>query len=477
MNIEKRLINYIKNKRAINMSKKYNQETIVNHLKNYGFVYANSEIYNGLSNTWDYGPLGVNLKNNLKKLWWKEFITKDKNLVGLDSMILLNPMVWQASGHLSNFSDPLIDCKNCKNRFRADKLIEEVDPSIQVSEKTTNDEIQSILQSLHLVCPNCHTFAWTEVRNFNLMFKTFQGTVENNSTEVYLRPETAQGIFINFKNVLRTTRAKLPLGIGQIGKSFRNEITPGNFIFRTREFEQMEIEFFCHEEQALSWFDFYLNKIHDFLTTACNLRVDNFKLKEHSKEELSHYSKRTVDYIYNFPHGWGELWGLAYRTDFDLQTHMEYSKKDLEYLDPITNQKYIPHVVEPSVGVERLMYAICCDAYDEEILADNDTRIVMHLNYCLAPYKVCVLPLTNKLKDLALEIFDTLLANGIECCYDAAGSIGKRYRRQDAIGTPYCLTVDFDSLENQTVSIRDRDSMRQVILKIVDLPQFFLKLN
>lgn len=456
---------------------KPNQETIVNHLKNYGFVFNSSEIYNGLANSWDYGPLGVLLKNNLKKLWWKEFITKDKNLVGLDSMILLNPLVWQASGHLSNFSDPLIDCKECKSRYRADKLIEEFDSSIVVSEKTTNEEIQTILREHNIVCPNCKKSAWTDVRYFNLMFKTFQGVVDNNTTQLYLRPETAQGIFINFKNVLRTSRQKVPFGIGQIGKSFRNEITPGNFIFRTREFEQMEIEFFTHPNEAMQWFDFYLQKINSFLTTYCNFDSSCFKLKEHSQEELSHYSTRTVDYIFDFPHGWSELWGLAYRTDFDLKTHMELSKKDLTYLDPITNEKYIPHVIEPSVGVERLMYAICCNSYEEQQIANDDTRVIMHLDYHLAPYKVCVLPLVNKLKDLANDVFNTLLNIGIECCYDASGSIGKRYRRQDAIGTPYCITVDFNSLENGNVSIRERDSMQQTIVNIKDLKEFFLKFN
>lgn len=454
-----------------------NQELIANHLKNYGFIYANSEIYNGLSNTWDYGPLGVNLKNNLKKIWWREFISKDRNLVGLDSMILLNPMVWNASGHLSNFSDPLIDCKECKSRFRADKLIEEVDSSIEVNENSTNEVIQQLFKDLNIVCPNCKKQSWTDIRHFNLMFKTFQGVVENNTSEIYLRPETAQGIFLNFKNVLRTSRKKVPFGIGQIGKSFRNEITPGNFIFRTREFEQMEIEFFSHESEALKWFDYYLKKIESFLTTYCKLSKDNFQLSEHSPEKLSHYSKRTVDYIYNFPHGWGELWGLAYRTDYDLKTHMEYSKKDLTYLDPETNEKYIPHVIEPSVGVERLLYAVCTEAYDEEVISEDDTRVVMRLHYDLAPYKVCVLPLVNKLKDLANEVFDSLLNNGIECCYDASGSIGKRYRRQDAIGTPYCITVDFDSLEKGTVSIRDRDTMKQIIIPIKELKNFFLNLQ
>lgn len=448
---------------------KFNQEVIVNHLKNYGFVFSSSEIYNGLANAWDYGPLGVNLKNNLKKLWWKEFITKDKNLVGLDSMILLNPMVWEASGHLSNFSDPLIDCKKCKSRFRADKLIEQKNPDLQVCEKTTNLEIQKYLKDLDIRCPQCQSFDWTEVRSFNLMFKTFQGVVENKTAEIYLRPETAQGIFINFKNVQRVTRKKIPFGIGQIGKSFRNEITPGNFIFRTREFEQMEIEFFCKAESAYEWFDFFLAKINTFLTKILNISSANLKIKEHSKEELSHYSKKTIDYIYCFPHGWSELWGLAYRTDYDLKTHEDHSKKDLNYFDSETNQKFIPHVIEPSVGVERLLYALCCSCYDQELLPNDEKREILHFNFAVAPYKFAILPLTNKLVDKANEVYELLLNFGIDCNYDGSGSIGKRYRRQDAIGTPYCLTIDFDSLDKNTISIRERDSMSQVRINVSDL--------
>ena len=455
-------------------NKNYPQDAIVNHLKNYGFVFSNSEIYNGLANAWDYGPLGVNLKNNIKKLWWREFVTKDPDVVGLDSAILMNPMVWKASGHLANFSDPLIDCKNCKTRYRADKLIEDAGVPETVSESTSNEEIKAIMEKYHVVCPNCQAFDWTDVRHFNLMFKTFQGVVEDASSTLYLRPETAQGIFVNFKNVQRTMRLKVPFGIGQIGKSFRNEITPGNFIFRTREFEQMELEFFTNEQQAYEDFDRLLNKIDNFLTNICGINPAALKQKEHAKEELSHYSKKTVDYIYDFPHGFSELWGIAYRTDYDLKTHMEYSKKDLSYLDPTNNTKFIPHVVEPSVGVERLLYAICCNAYDEEQISEDDTRVVMHLPYSLAPYKVCVLPLVNKLKEPAQDIFLKLIDLGIDCTFDTSGSIGKRYRRQDAIGTPYCLTVDFDTIEKGVVTIRERDSMEQVTIKVEDIPQFFL---
>lgn len=456
-------------------NKKYSQDTIVNHLKNYGFVFSNSEIYNGLANAWDYGPLGVNLKNNIKKLWWREFVTKDPDVVGLDSGILMNPLVWKASGHLANFSDPLIDCKNCQARYRADKLIEEAGVSETVSESTSNAEIQAILAKYHIVCPSCKAFAWTDIRHFNLMFKTFQGVLEDGSSTLYLRPETAQGIFVNFKNVQRTMRTKIPFGIGQIGKSFRNEITPGNFIFRTREFEQMELEFFTKEELAYQDFDRLLNKMEHFLVDLCQINPVALKQKEHSPEELSHYSKKTVDYIYDFPHGFSELWGIAYRTDYDLKTHMECSKKDLTYLDPVTHERFIPHVVEPSVGVERLLYAICCNSYDEEQLADDDSRVVMHLPYALAPYKVCVLPLVNKLKDEAYKIFLELVEDlGLECTFDVSGSIGKRYRRQDAIGTPFCITVDFDTLEKNTITIRERDSMKQTTIDVKDLKQFFM---
>ncbi|WP_420017792.1 glycine--tRNA ligase [Ureaplasma ceti] len=456
-------------------NKSYAQDVIVNHMKNYGFVFANSEIYNGLANAWDYGPLGVNLKNNLKKLWWTEFVTKDHTVVGLDSSILMNPLIWKASGHLANFSDPLIDCKKCQTRYRADKLIEEHEGVTEIiSEATSNEEIKAVLEKYNIVCPNCHAFDWTDVRHFNLMFKTFQGVLEDASSTLYLRPETAQGIFVNFKNVQRSMRMKVPFGIGQIGKSFRNEITPGNFIFRTREFEQMELEYFTREDLAYEDFDRFLNKINKFLTEQCGLNPNSLKQKEHAKEELSHYSKKTVDYVYDFPHGFSELWGLAYRTDYDLKTHMESSKKDLTYLDPTTNEKFIPHVVEPSVGVERLLYAICCNAYDEEQLAEDDTRVVMHLPYKLAPYKVAVLPLVNKLKDAANDVFMKLIDLGIECTFDVSGSIGKRYRRQDAIGTPFCLTVDFDTVEKNTVTIRNRDTMEQVTISVDEIPSFFM---
>lgn len=458
------------------MDKKISQDEIVNHLKNTGFVFSNSEIYNGLSNAWDFGPLGVLLKRNLKNLWWKDFVTKDKDVVGLDSGILMNPLVWKASGHLDNFSDPLIDCKSCQSRFRADKLIEEFAPEVSVAENTPNEEIQSILKKYHIVCPVCKKFEWTDVRYFNLMFKTHQGVIEDAKSEIYLRPETAQGIFINFKNIQRTMRLKLPFGVGQIGKSFRNEITPGNFIFRTREFEQMELEFFLEEKDAYEYFDYFEDKIYNFLTSACAIKPENIRKHEHPKEELSHYSKKTVDFQFDFPHGFSELWGLAYRTNFDLTTHMNHSKKDLSYLDPVTNERIIPHVVEPSVGVERLLYAICCNSYDVEKLEDGEERIIMHLPVKLAPYKACIMPLTNKLNDQASELYTKLLETGVSLTYDSAGSIGKRYRRQDAIGTPYCITFDFDSPVNQTVTIRDRDTMDQKIVKITELEEFLLKL-
>lgn len=458
------------------MKTKINQEEIVNHLKSTGFIFSNSEIYNGLANAWDYGPLGALLKRNLKNLWWKEFITKDKNVVALDSSILMNSMVWKASGHLDNFSDPLIDCKACKSRFRADKLIEENVADIIVSETTSNDDIQKILKDYQIFCPNCKKFEWTDVRYFNLMFKTHQGVIEESKNELYLRPETAQGIFVNFKNIQRTMRLKLPFGVGQIGKSFRNEITPGNFIFRTREFEQMELEYFLEEKDAYKYFDFLEAKIEDFLINKCALKENNLKKYNHSKDELSHYSKKTIDFQFNFPHGFSELWGLAYRTNYDLTTHMNYSKKDLTYLDPITNEKIIAHVVEPSVGVERLIYAICYNAYEIQTLDDkSESRVVMRLPYDLAPYKACVMPLTNKLNETAENIYDILLKQGLDVIYDASGSIGKRYRRQDAIGTPYCITVDFDSLEKQTVTIRNRDSMKQEIIKISDLNTYFYR--
>ncbi|MBU3831054.1 MAG: glycine--tRNA ligase [Candidatus Ureaplasma intestinipullorum] len=452
------------------MNKKITQDTIVNHLKTWGFVFQNSEIYNGLANAWDYGPLGVNLKNNIKKLWWDHFVQDTENVYGFDSGILMNQNVWKASGHLANFSDPLIDCKNCQSRFRADKLIESanINEDIVISESTPNDVVQNILNKHNIKCPVCNEQKWTDIRKFNLMFKTYQGVIEDESSVIYLRPETAQGIFVNFKNVQRTMRAKLPFGIGQIGKSFRNEITPGNFIFRTREFEQMELEMFCHENDAMQIFEQYLEKVEIFLIEKCGINYNNFKLKEHDKEELSHYSKRTVDIIYDFPHGYSELWGIAHRGKYDLTVHMEHSKKDLTYLDEKNNEKIIPEIIEPSVGVERLLYAICCDSYHEEIVND-ETRVVLKFPYDIAPYKLCILPLTNKQKEFAKLIYKEILKHNISATYDSSGSIGKRYRRQDAIGTPFCITVDFDSDKNRTVSVRYRDSMKQEVIKIEEI--------
>ncbi len=450
------------------MNKKLSQEIIANHLKTWGFIFQNSEIYNGLANSWDYGPLGAYLKNNIKRLWWDNFIQKTANIYGFDSGILMNQNVWKASGHLDNFSDPLIDCKNCHSRYRADKLIENSNLNLNVNESTPNEELEKIINKNNIVCPVCNEKKWTNIRKFNLMFKTHQGPIENEKNTIYLRPETAQGIFINFKNVQRTMRAKLPFGIGQIGKSFRNEITPGNFIFRTYEFEQMEIEIFCEENQVDQIFNEYLEKVKSFLSNECGLNANNIQIKEHSKEELSHYSKRTVDIIYNFPHGYSELWGIAHRGNYDLKVHMDYSKKDLSYLDESNNQKIIPNVIEPSVGVERLLYAICCDSYWEENVND-ESRVVMKFPYEIAPYKLCILPLTNKQKEYAQMIYNEILKHNISVTFDTTGSIGKRYRRQDAIGTPFCITVDYDSIPKGTVSVRYRDSMKQEIIKISEI--------
>ena len=457
------------------MNKKFDQTTIVNYLKNYGFVFASSEIYGGLANAWDYGPLGVALKNNIKNLWWKHFITSQPNMVGLDSSIILNPAVWKASGHLANFSDPLIDCKACHQRFRADKLIEEKYPDLKINENTDQKELLKIIKNKKIVSPNCGKSNWTDIRSFNLMFKTYQSVIEDKSSEVYLRPETAQGIFINFANIQRALRLKVPFGVGQIGKAFRNEITPGNFIFRTREFEQMEIEFFNYPDQAPAKFEQYLKDIEHFLFNVLNLKKENIRLQEHAKEDLSHYSARTVDFQYNFPHGWAELWGLANRTDFDLSNHEKMSKSTLGYLDPETNKRFIPYVVEPSVGVERLFYAIICDNYKIEEIKENETREVLSLPYALCPYKVAVLPLSNKLNDDARKVFDKLIAQSIPCVYDTTGSIGKRYRRQDAIGTYYCITYDFDSQKDNCVTIRNRDTMKQERIEISKIFDFLCK--
>lgn len=444
--------------------------------KNRGFIFAGSEIYGGLANTWDYGPLGVELKNNVKRAWWKKFVQESPYNTGLDCAILMNPTTWEASGHLSNFTDPLMDCKNCKTRHRADQLIEnwaaKHNKDISVA-GLSNEQLSEIVVQNKIPCPNCGNSNFTNVRKFNMMFKTFQGVTEDTANIIYLRPETAQGIFVNFKNVLRSTRYKVPFGIGQIGKSFRNEITPGNFVFRTREFEQMELEFFCKPGTDLEWFDYWKNFCHNWLL-GLNIKPENLKLRDHKKEELSHYSKATTDFEYKFPFGWGELWGIADRTDFDLKCHQDKSKESMEYLDPITNEKYIPYCIEPSLGVERALLAFLCDAYNEEKLDDGETRIVLKLHPALAPYKVAVLPLQKKLSEKAEEVYMSL-SKKFMSTYDETGSIGKRYRRQDEIGTPYCLTVDFESLENDTVTIRDRDTMQQVRLHVSEVEAYISK--
>ena len=452
----------------------YSFDQIVNHLRTSGFVFQGSEIYGGLSNTWDYGPLGANLKKNIKLAWWKKFIQEDVNNVGIQSAILMNPEVWVATGHLKNFSDPLIDCKKCKSRYRADQLIEQyATEEVKVEAMTASDMVDYIRNN-HITCPNCGGSDFTDIRQFNLMFKTFQGVIEDSKNTVYLRPETAQGMFVNFKNVQRTMRKKLPFGIGQIGKAFRNEITPGNFIFRTREFEQMEMEFFCKPGEDDKWYPYWKQFCFDWLVNL-GLNPEKMRVRDHAKEELAFYSKGTCDIEFLFPFGWGEVWGIADRTDYDLNRHMEHSKQDLTYLDPFTNEKYVPYCVEPAVGVERLFLAFVCSSYEEEKLVSEDgkedVRTVMHLHPALAPIKAAVLPLSKKLAPLASDIY-CQLAKSFDVQYDEAGSIGKRYRRQDSIGTPVCITVDFDSEANQTVTVRDRDSMKQQVVKIADLNSY-----
>lgn len=448
----------------------YDMEKLVAHAKSQGFVYQGSEIYDGLANTWDYGPLGVELKNNIKQAWWKRFIQESPYNVGLDSAIFMNSKVWEASGHVDGFSDPLIDCKSCKTRHRADKLIEAYDPEVH-SEGWENSEVVKYIKDHNITCPNCGAADFTDVRQFKLMFETHMGVVEDAKDVVYLRPETAQGIFVNFKNIQRTSRKKVPFGIGQIGKSFRNEITPGNFIFRTREFEQMELEFFCKPGTDLEWFEYWKDYCKNFLLDL-GLNSDNLKFRDHQQEELSFYSKATCDVEYNYPFGWGELWGIADRTDYDLGRHQQTSKKNLEYLDPTTNEKYLPYVIEPSVGADRLFLAILCDCIEDETLADGTVRTVMHLDSKIAPVKVAVLPLTKKLTEKGEEIYQKLI-HEFNCEFDLTGQIGKRYRRQDAIGTPYCVTVDFDTLEDNTVTVRERDSMEQVRMNIDELVNYF----
>ncbi len=444
--------------------------------KGRGFIYAGSEIYGGLANTWDYGPLGVEMKNNVKKAWWKKFVTEAPTNVGVDCSILMNTQVWEASGHVGGFSDPLMDCKSCKTRHRADNLIEDYIARKKKDVKIagwSNEQLSQYIADNKIPCPICGKCDFTPIKQFNLMFKTFQGVTEDTAATVYLRPETAQGIFVNFKNVQRTTRAKIPFGIGQIGKSFRNEITPGNFIFRVREFEQMELEFFCEPGTDLEWFSYWEKYCRDWLL-GLGIKEENLRLRQHEKEELSHYSKATTDFEFKFPFGWGELWGIADRTDYDLKCHQNKSGQSMEYTDPVTNAKYVPYCVEPSLGVERAFLALLCNAYDEEQLEGGDTRVVLRLHPFLAPYKVAVLPLQKNLSEKADTVYRSLCKK-FSCTYDVTGSIGKRYRRQDEIGTPFCVTVDFDTLDNDTVTVRERDSMEQIRMPISELSAYFDK--
>ena len=449
-------------------------DKIVDLCKSKGFVYPGSEIYGGLANTWDYGPLGVELKNNIKRAWMKKFVQENKYNVGLDSAILMNPQTWVASGHIGGFSDPLMDCKECKTRHRADNLIEDFDGTNVAG--WSNEQMMDYIKEKGIVCPNCGKQNFTDIRQFNLMFKTFQGVTEDSKSELYLRPETAQGIFVNFANIQRTTRKKVPFGVAQVGKSFRNEITPGNFIFRVREFEQMELEFFCKPGTDLEWFDYWRSYCKNFLLSL-GLKEENIRLRDHDQEELCFYSKATTDFEYLFPFGWGELWGVADRTDYDLTQHINTSGKSLEYFDPETNEKYIPYVIEPSLGVERLFLSVVTEAYDEEEIVSTDkngnekkeTRTVMHFHPALAPFKAAVLPLVKKLTPKAEEVYD-MLSKKFMVDFDEAGTIGKRYRRQDEIGTPFCITYDFDTLEKDNcVTVRDRDTMQQERVAIDDL--------
>jgi len=445
-------------------------EKIVALAKGRGFIFPGSEIYGGLANSWDYGPLGVELKNNVKKAWWKKFVQENPHNVGLDSAILMNSKIWEASGHVGGFSDPLMDCKECKERFRADQLIEEFNGDGKVVDGWTNEQMAAYIAENNIKCPSCGAHNFTDIRQFNLMFKTFMGVTEDSKNTVFLRPETAQGIFVNFKNVARTTRKKIPFGIGQIGKSFRNEITPGNFIFRTREFEQMELEFFCQPGTDMEWFDYWKNFCVNWLKSL-DMKEENMRVRDHEQEELSHYSNATSDIEYEFPFGWGELWGIADRTDFDLGRHQEFSGEDLTYFDPATNEKYLPYCIEPSLGADRVLLAFLCEAYDEEELEGDDKRTVMRFHPALAPIKAAVLPLSKKLSDDAFKVYEEL-AKYFNCDYDDSSSIGKRYRRQDEIGTPFCITYDFDSQEDNAVTVRFRDSMEQERIKIADLVSF-----
>ena len=458
---------------------KATMEKIVALAKNRGYVYPGSEIYGGLANTWDYGPLGVEFKNNVKKAWWKKFVQESKYNVGLDAAILMNPRTWEASGHIGGFADPLIDCKECRSRFRADKLIEDYRSEKGLPEEAidgwSNEKLEEYIRDEQISCPECGKSNFTNIRQFNLMFKTFQGVTEDSQSQIYLRPETAQGIFVNFKNVQRTSRKKIPFGIAQIGKSFRNEITPGNFTFRTREFEQMELEFFCKPGEDLEWFNYWRSYCVDFLKSL-GMTMNNIRTRDHEKEELSHYSNATTDIEFLFPFGWGELWGIADRTDFDLSKHAEFSGQDMTYLDPDTNERYVPYCIEPSLGADRVALAFLVDAYGEEILSTDDkgkedTRIVLRLHPALAPFKAAVLPLSKKLSVVAEPIFEEL-SKYFNVDYDASGSIGKRYRREDEIGTPFCICVDFDTETDGCVTIRDRDTMEQIRIPVSEVRSY-----
>ena len=455
----------------------YTMEKIVSLAKARGFVYPGSEIYGGLANTWDYGNLGVELKNNVKRAWWQKFIQESPYNVGVDCAILMNTQTWVASGHIGSFSDPLMDCKSCHERFRADKLIEDYAAEHGAELESgvdgwSHEKMQDYIKAHEIACPSCGKHDFTDIREFNLMFKTFQGVTEDAKNTVYLRPETAQGIFVNFKNVQRTSRKKIPFGIGQIGKSFRNEITPGNFTFRTREFEQMELEFFCKPDTDLEWFAYWKEQCIQWLKTL-GMRDDRLRARDHDPEELSFYSKATTDLEFLFPFGWGELWGIADRTNYDLSRHQEVSGEDLSYFDEESKEKYIPYVIEPSLGADRVTLAFLCNAYDEEELPGGDVRTVLHFHPALAPVKIAVLPLSKKLGEGAEKIYAEL-SKYWNCDYDDRGAIGKRYRREDEIGTPFCVTYDFESAEDQSVTIRDRDSMEQERIKISELRNYFL---
>ena len=441
------------------MAEKLTMDKLVALCKNRGFIFPGSEIYGGLANTWDYGPLGVEFKNNIKKAWWQKFVQQSPYNTGLDCAILMNSEVWVASGHVGGFNDPLMDCKACKARFRADKLIEDFTGGAETGDGWSNDQLEAYIAEHDIVCPVCGKKDFTGIRQFNLMFKTHQGVNEDSAAEIYLRPETAQGIFVNFNHVSRTTRKRIPFGIAQIGKSFRNEITPGNFIFRVREFEQMELEFFCKPGEDLEWFEYWRSFCRDWLLSL-GMKAENLRLRDHEKDKLAFYSKATTDFEYLFPFGWGELWGVADRTDYDLSQHAEHSGKSMEYMDPVTNEKYTPYCVEPSVGVDRLVLSFLCDAYDEDALSDTDSRVVLRLHPALAPIKAAVLPLQKKLAEPAMALYQEL-SKYFNADFDVTGSIGKRYRRQDEVGTPYCITYDFESLEDHCVTIRERDSMQQ----------------